>query len=637
MTRHVVIGTAGHVDHGKTALVKALTGIDTDRWAEEKRRGITIDIGFARLHLAGDLEASIVDVPGHEDFVRNMLAGATGVDVALLVVAADEGVMPQTREHLAILEFLSVKHGVIAITKADLAEPDWIELVEAEIGERLAESSIDWSSPIRVSALTGVGVEDLRAALAETCGRAEGRSKEDLFRLPVDRVFSVAGAGTVVTGTTWSGSVRVGDDVRVLPGELEARVRNVEVHGDSAEEALPGRRTALALAGLYRKDIARGHVVVAEDSWRETRAVDVIISLLPQSRPFTQRTRVRFHLGTAEVMARVTPEGEDIAPGTSGGARLRLEEPLVCRWGDLGVLRSYSPVTTIGGCVVVDPWPPARPRRPVGLAARASRDTAERLVALVESAGARGVAVADLPIRVGIPTGTLQQALASASERVVHANNRLLAMQVLAAARDATMTAVREYHQLHPLEPGMPRELARKTVRGVKLANFVQAQLVAERAIVLEGETVRLTSHQAGLTERQAEVGQALQTELAAAGPHGRTLVELGATANAETRQVVEYFVRQGTAVRVGADRYYDREALDRVSRTILQEVQRTGEAAPAQLREKTGLSRKYLIPLLEWMDTRSLTMRVGDSRRVGPAGEKALQALDRKSEESVS
>ncbi len=630
MTRHMVVGTAGHVDHGKTALVKALSGIDTDRWEEEKRRGITIDIGFARLALSDGLEASIVDVPGHEDFVRNMVAGATGVDVALLVVAADEGVMPQTREHLAILEFLRVKSGVVAVTKSDLAEPDWMELVESEIGERLADSTIDWLPPVRVSTVTESGVDDVRAALAAACDRAEERSKHGLFRLPVDRVFSVAGAGTVVTGTTWSGSVRVGDEVRVLPGDLRARVRNVEVHGQSAVEALPGRRTALALAGLYRGDIARGHVVVQDDTWRETRSIDVIVTLLPDSRPFTQRTRVRFHLGTAEVMARVTPEGEAIAPGTSGGARLRLERPIVCRWGDLGVLRSYSPVTTVGGCVVVDPWPAARPRRPVNLAERASSDPAARLVSFVEGAGTRAVPVSDLPIRIGVPAASLVQLLAVAGDRVISVDNRLIAPRIVIGARDATLTAVREYHNKQPLEPGMPRELARRAVRDVKLANFVQDQLVAEGALALEGETVRLTSHHAGLSREQEAVGKELQQELTAAGPLGKTLAELGAKTNSETRQVVEFFVRQGTAVRVGSDRYYDRGVLDRLSGEILREVQRAGEALPAQLREKTGLSRKYLIPLLEWMDTRSLTVRVGDGRRIGPAGEKVLAELDR-------
>ncbi|MBI4419849.1 MAG: selenocysteine-specific translation elongation factor, partial [Gemmatimonadetes bacterium] len=402
MTRHVVIGTAGHVDHGKTALVKALTGTDTDRFPEEKRRGITIDIGFAALELDGGLKASIVDVPGHEDFVRNMVAGATGVDLALLVVAADEGVMPQTIEHLAILDILGVRTGVVALTKADLAEPDWLDLVAADVGERLAKTRIVWETPVPVSAVTGEGLPDLKSALARAAARAADRAADDLFRLPVDRVFSLAGAGTVVTGTVWSGSVRAGDHVTILPESGGGRVRSVEVHGERRELAEPGRRTALALAGLERATAQRGSVAVADPSWRATTAIDVVLALLPGApRRVTQRSRIRLHLGTAEVMERVTPAYDDIPPGGEGVVRLRLESPVVARWGDRGVIRAYSPVTTIGGCVVTDPWPAPRPRRPRRDPRKWSADPVERLRAFVLDAGPGGVSVTDLPVRVG--------------------------------------------------------------------------------------------------------------------------------------------------------------------------------------------------------------------------------------------
>ena len=321
MERHAVIGTAGHVDHGKTALVKALTGIDTDRWEEEKRRGITIDIGFAHFRLNDKMLASVVDVPGHEDFVRNMVAGATGVDVALLVVAADEGIMPQTIEHLAILEFLGVATGVVAVTKVDLAEPEWLELVVDDIRDRLDGTTVQWEPPQAVSVKTGVGLDALRDALGRAAQRAVERTPDDLFRMPVDRSFSVAGAGTVVTGTTWAGTIQTGATVRVLPVDVSSRVRGVEVHGATATRADPGRRTALALVGVDRAAVGRGSTVVSDDAWRASRTVDAAVTLLAHARPLTQRSRIRVHVGTAEVMARVTPSSTTIP--RRHGSRMR--------------------------------------------------------------------------------------------------------------------------------------------------------------------------------------------------------------------------------------------------------------------------------------------------------------------------
>ncbi|MDH3497646.1 MAG: selenocysteine-specific translation elongation factor, partial [Gemmatimonadota bacterium] len=402
MSRHVVIGTAGHVDHGKTLLVKALTGVDTDRWEEEKRRGITIDLGFASFPLGDTLAASIVDVPGHEDFVRNMLAGATGIDLALLVVAADESVMPQTIEHLAILEFLGVRTGVAAITKRDLVDAAWLELVVADVTERLTATRVRWEAVVPVSAVTGDGLDELRAALTRATAHVPSRHADDLFRLPVDRAFSVAGAGTVVTGTTWSGVVRVGDEVTVHPSARRARVRSIQVHGANQDGVEAGRRAALALTGLPRDAVARGSTVVVGEAWRPTAALDVLLTLLPSARTLGQRSRVRVHLGTAEVLARVTPEGESLAPGTTGAARLRLETPVVARWGDRLVIRSYSPVTTIGGAIVADPWPAARPRRPRGLEALLAAEP-DRVRAAVRRAPAEGLPREELPVRLGVP------------------------------------------------------------------------------------------------------------------------------------------------------------------------------------------------------------------------------------------
>lgn len=624
MERHVVIGTAGHVDHGKTALVKALTGVDTDRWEEEKRRGITIDLGFAPLDLGAGLQASVVDVPGHEDFVRNMVAGATGVDVALLVVAADEGVMPQTVEHLAILDFLGVRSGVAALTKADLADAEWLELVRADVAERLARSSIAWEPPVAVSSVTGLGLHPLRAALQRAAARAGDRAAEDVFRLPVDRVFSLPGAGTVVTGTVWSGTVRVGDEVTLFPGAVRARVRSVEVHGRSQERAAPGRRTALALVGLDRQQASRGSVVVSHAGWRETASLDVLVSLLPDARPLTQRSRIRLHLGTAEVLARVVPSGERIEPGArEEPARLRLDEPIVARWGDRAVLRAVSPVTTVGGCWVVDPYPAPRPRRPEGTLERATRDPGDRLRAFVQLAGNQGLPVGDLSVRLGLsPEGSTGTVRVVVRDGIVQAGDRLMSGTAAGGARSRVMERLSVFHQEQPLLPGMPLEAFRKLVGDPGLATQVLAALEGERVLVQEKGTVRLAEHRPTIPPAHARAAQAIRAGLTAAGPEGQNAAEVAAqVSGAPGVELAEFLVREGTAIRVGNDRYYDREQLECAARKVLGAIRNGGQVTPSEVRDILGLTRKYIIPILEWMDSVGLTVRAGDARRIGPAG----------------
>ena len=624
MARHIVIGTAGHVDHGKTALVEALTGIDTDRWEEEKRRGITIDLGFAHCSLDDDLAASIVDVPGHEDFVRNMVAGATGIDVALLVVAADEGVMPQTVEHLAILEFLGVRTGVVAVTKVDLVEKDWLDLIIDDLSDRLQRGEIVWESPVPVSVRTGQGLEAIQQSLVSAAGRAVERTTGDLFRMPIDRVFSVAGAGTVVTGTAWAGTVAPGTEIRILPADISSRVRGVEVHGQTATRADPGRRTALALVGVEREQAGRGSTVVSDPSWKACRSIDVHVTLLPEARPLTQRSRIRVHVGTAEVMARVTPAQGEVAPGGSGVVRLRLESPLVCRWGDRGVLRSYSPVTTVGGFVVVDPWPAARPRRPRDGEGRRSLDSAERLAAFVATEDAGSLAVGDLPVRVGISPEDADAVVSLVeSSGVTVVSGRLHRSDNVSQAGDAALAAVERFHTDNPLLPGMPMEVFRRTVGGAQVADHVRKGLEAEGKIEVASGMVRVPAFAPTLSGDRAEYGRALEAKLAAAGAQGATIAELASDLPAETAaEIAEFFVRTGTAARVGNDRYYAQAVLDEISRTTVAAIRQRGEVGPADLREALGLSRKYLIPLLEWLDARQITMRVGDTRRLGPKGD---------------
>ena len=619
-TRRFVVGTAGHIDHGKTALVKALTGIDTDRWEEEKRRGITIDLGFAPLPLGGggdgSIQASVVDVPGHEGFVKNMLAGATGIDVALLVIAADEGVMPQTEEHLAILELLGVRRGVPVLSKRDLVDDDWVALMRTEVADRLKTSRVRWDLPIAVSALTGAGLDELRAALVGVAGDLVERPEQDQFRLPIDRVFAVAGAGTVVTGSTWSGTVTVGDSVRVLPLNREVRVRSIEVHGESAERAVPGRRTALALVGVDKEELDRGHVAVTGPGWAATMTLDVALELLPGARkPLAVRTRIRVHLGTGEVLGRVA-QVRSIAPGETGLARLLLEGPLVARGGDRFVVRSFSPVTTIGGGVVLDPFPPKRPRvSERGLAAQQA--PGDRLGRLVEEAGLNGVAPSDLPVRLGILPGEVSGVIDAAGKGVLLSGDVLVARRALSAEVERLAGLVAEHHEAHPLDPGMSLQALRAAVEAPSpVVDLLVAHGVKKQAFEVVGAVARRPGWKAMLDSHAGGSGDRLVRRLAEARWQIPTVAELQQEfADLAVPPLLAHLAREGGVEQVDQERYASKPALEEFRRALEVTLQELGRATPAQLRDRTGLTRKYLIPLLEWADRRGITKRQGDAR----------------------
>ena len=632
-TRRFVVGTAGHIDHGKTALVKALTGVDTDRWEEEKRRGITIDLGFAPLPLGADggLQASIVDVPGHEGFVKNMLAGATGIDVALLVIAADEGVMPQTEEHLAIVELLGVRRGVPVLSKRDLVDDEWLALVRAEVVERLKGSRVRWEPPIAVSALTGAGLDELRAALAGVAADLPERSAADLFRLPIDRVFAVAGAGTVVTGSTWSGTVAVGDSVRLLPtagggggsGGREARVRSIEVHGEAAERAVPGRRTALALVGIGKEELDRGHVAVTGAGWAVTMNLDVALELLPGARKaLAARTRIRVHLGTAEVLGRVA-QVRSIAPGATGLARLLLERPLVARGGDRFVVRSFSPVTTIGGGVVLDPFPPKRPRvSERGLSAQ--QPAGERVAQLVEEAGLGGVAMRDLPVRLGILPGDVSGVIDLAGKGVLRSGDLLVSRRALSAEVERLAGLVAAHHKAHPLDPGLSLQALRAAVAvprgeaavGGPVLDLLVEHGVKKQAFEVAGAVVRRPGWKVTLATHAGDASGRLVRRLAEARWQLPTVAELQQEfADLAVPPLLAHLAREGGVEQVDQQRYAAKPALEEFRRALEAALRELGEATPAQLRDRTGLTRKYLIPLLEWADRRGITRRQGDAR----------------------
>jgi selenocysteine-specific elongation factor len=628
-----VIGTAGHIDHGKTALVKALTGVDTDRWEEEKRRGITIDLGFAPLTLAGELEASIVDVPGHEGFVRNMLAGATGIDVALLVVAADEGLMPQTEEHLSIIELLGVRRGIPVLTKRDLVDAEWLALVENDLALRLRSSRLAWTPPIVTSVTTGEGLDTLRDALRAVAADLEERPVEDLFRLPVDRVFAKAGAGTVVTGSTWSGTVSSGDSVRILPLDREARVRAIQVHGRSTDRALPGRRTALALVGVDRTELSRGAVVVTGEGWAPTSTLDVDVELLAGApRPLLARTRVRVHLGTAEVLARASQTGP-IAPGSRGRVRLVLESPLIARGGDRFVLRSFSPVTTIGGGLVLDPTPPRFPRLPERQLTM-GQPPLVRLQSWLVERGLAGVDKSDLPVRLGVLPGDVSPIIADAGKTVLMSANRLVSRAAVAAEAERVGARVADAHVRRPLDPGTSLESLRagisrlpgRTAGGTKAAgaglmppdaviDLVIDLAVRKQLIELSAGVARRPGWQPALDQDASAARRQIARRLEECRWQIPTVGELERDfPGVPVRALLAHLMRESAVEQVDKERFAAPGALQEFTgalRTALQQ----GASSPAQLRGQLGLTRKYLIPLLEWADRQGITERRGDVR----------------------
>ena len=613
-----VVGTAGHIDHGKTALVKALTGVDTDRWEEEKRRGITIDLGFAPLPLPTGIKASVVDVPGHEGFVKNMLAGATGIDVALLVIAADEGIMPQTEEHLAIVELLGVRRGIPVLTKRDLVDDEWLALVTSEVAARLAESRIPWESPIAVSAVSGEGLGALRERLSAIGSRLSGRPTEDLFRLPIDRVFALPGAGTVITGSSWSGSVTAGSFVRLLPLDREVRVRSIQVHSEDASQAGPGRRTALALVGVDKDELERGHVAVTGPGWQSTEMLDVALELLPTVRkPLAIRTRVRVHLGTAEVLARVA-QVRAIAPGETALARLVLERPLVARGGDRFVIRSFSPVTTIGGGTVLDPFPPKRPRvSERGL--RLDQPPAERVARFVDEAGLLGVRISDLGVRAGVPPSDVARTIEAAGKGILTVGETLVSRRAIAHEIERLAAVVAAHHEQHPLDPGFSLQALRAAVNApAPVLDLLVEHGVKKQAWELTegGAAVRKPGWQAALKARAGEAGGRLAQRLAEARWQIPTVAELEKEfSDPSVPALLAHLAREGSVERVDQERYALKQALEEFRRAVEDTLRELGAATPAQFRDRLGLTRKYLIPLLEWADRRGITARKGDTR----------------------
>jgi selenocysteine-specific elongation factor len=619
--RSIVVGTAGHIDHGKSALVMALTGTDPDRLKEEKARGITIDLGFAHAEIGG-VNFAFVDVPGHERFVKNMLAGVGGIDLVLLVIAADESVMPQTREHFAICRLLGVRSGIVVLTKADLVDLETLELASAEARALTAASTLAEAPVIAVSSRTGQGLDALRAALVTAAGEVPEHRADGAPRLPIDRVFSMRGFGTVVTGTLTAGTIRVDDheELVVLPGERRVKVRGIQVHGAATASAGPGRRVAVNLGGVDVADLTRGQTLSRPGAYEVTRRFDAAIEMLPDAQ-LRHGQRVRFHHGTSELLGRVALAGE------RGFARLRLEGPAVLTRGDRFVLRQYSPPVTIGGGLVLDPAPARSPIRTPGAAERFRRlSGSDRDAAMVFVAERRasGIARGRLASRAGLAESALKTTVDALVEdgRIVLAGDELFDLSVVRALEQRLVDAVAEHHRANPLAEGLPREEAR--ARFFSLAPPALFDDVVRRLI--EGGRLagrdRLAQPGRGVTMTQEEVRTQdalvrIYRDAGLAPPDLTTAAGAAGVPVAVADRVSKVLLRQKTLVKLDTLLFHA-EALDGLKREITALKAKPGARVDvAGFKERYGISRKYAIPLLEWLDRERVTKRVGETRTV--------------------
>ena len=627
--RHVIIGTAGHIDHGKSTLVLALTGTDPDRLQEEKARGITIDLGFAHT-IENGVALSFVDVPGHERFVRNMMAGVGGMDLVMLHVAADESVMPQTREHFDICRLLRVPAGLIVLTKADLADAATLDVVRLEVQELAAGSFLEGAPILAVSARTGAGLPELRRTLAELGASVPGRPSVGPPRLPIDRVFSMRGFGTVVTGSLMTGRLAVDDELVLLPAGRPVKIRGLQVHGAKEREAVAGQRVAVNLSGVDAVEIDRGETLTLPGAVTITRRADLEIELLPSVPALRHGARVRFHHGTRELLGRVVvPGGAAIPSGETGFARIRLEAPAVLARGDRFIVRAYSPLVTIGGGTVLDPLPPRKGvRTPAGRARFASvaeqQDALDAVAVMIGEAGLAGFPLAQLGARAGV-RAEQQDGLIARLEQAGRATRfaaHLVSSAQLAAAQEAALAVLTEYHGAHPLAEGIPREeLRERLFADAPLAVFEHALDQLQRGgKIAARDRVALTTHQVVLSDEDARARAAIVRALSEAGltppDHASLAAKIAMPAKAVERMTA-LLVRQKVVIRLG-DLLFHETALNRL-KSELQGLKKagTGTIDVAAFKERFGVSRKYAIPLLEFLDRERVTRRAGETRQI--------------------
>ena len=632
--KQIILGTAGHIDHGKTSLIKAISGTDTDRLKEEKERGITIELGFASLDLPGGQHLGIVDVPGHEKFVKNMVAGATGIDIVVMVIAADEGVMPQTREHMEICTLLGIQHGLIAMTKTDMVDEEWLELALEDIREFSQGTFLEDAPILPVSSVTGDGIPELISTIAEIAGSIPQRPPSSLFRLPIDRVFTMKGFGTVITGTLVSGKISVGETIMVYPTGITSKVRGIQVHNLSAETAEAGQRTAINFQGLDKTAVKRGEVLSTPDALIASYMVDISFHYLASSKkPLKNRTLVRFHTGTSEVMGYlILLEQEELPPGQTVVAQLRLDSPVAIVKDDRFVIRSYSPVRTIGGGQVLNPIPPKHKRLKQdvidGLQHLTDEDPEAIISQQIQQAGYGGVSFSHLKIMTNLTDKQLdtavQHLLSKKTITQTDKQNRIFLHQsTFDKLIQKTTEYLANYHTANPLKAGMPKEELKSKfpqLTDPKVFNLVLNQMIKSDQIAQEENTVRLSDHRVSLGADQADIRKKIQGIYKSGGlqpPYSREVPKLLEVDPNHTKDVMLLLVEEGQIVKTKDDLYFHIDAITELKNRLVDFLKSNEEITTPQFKEMTGASRKYVIPLIEYFDASKVTLRVGDSRKL--------------------
>ncbi len=637
--KHVILGTAGHIDHGKTSLVKALTGVDTDRLKEEKERGITIELGFTFLDLPSGTRLGIVDVPGHEKFVKHMVAGAWGIDLVALVIAADEGVMPQTREHLDICTLLKVKKGLVVLTKIDLVDQELLTLVQEEVKDAVKETFLKGAPMLEVSSTTGEGIPRLISALDDLAQTVEERSSDGLFRLPIDRVFTMKGFGTVVTGTVASGNVTLGETLQILPSGKEGKVRNIQVHNQPVEKAEAGQRAAINLQGIEVQDINRGDVLARPNTLSPTHIIDAYLEYLPSaSRPIKNRAILRFHIGTQLATASIyLLDREALSPGEAGFVQLRLDRPVIAMPQDRFVIRGSSLIQTCGGGVILDAHPEKHKRFSEKVVSELTllRDGSpeEAIRQHILHAGYRGTGLDDLLKRVAIAPHAAREMMDRMVQRgdlILIDPERLKVVDVSIYQRlwEMVLSQLKEFHERFPMKSGAAREELRSKLppeMDMKLFQILINEMIQSERIVLDKDKLRLPDHKVSSSDEKGLVKKVEEAVLQGGlqPPSPRELSESWAEKEETLQEVFEHLVHEGQFVKIKSGIYFHRLPFERLREELIQFLRVHKEITTPQFKEMTRASRKYVIPLIEYFDQIKLTLRLGDKRvlRAGKEG----------------
>jgi selenocysteine-specific elongation factor len=632
--KQIILGTAGHIDHGKTSLIKAVTGIDTDRLKEEKERGITIELGFASLDLPSGQHLGIVDVPGHEKFVKNMVAGATGIDIVVMVIAADEGVMPQTREHMEICALLGIQYGMVVLTKIDLVDEEWLELALDDIREFIQGTFLEKSPIVPASSVNGQGIPEFINTLDELSQKVPERQPQSIFRLPIDRVFTMKGFGTVITGTLISGRVQVGESIEIYPAGITSKVRGIQVHNQSVQEAEAGMRTAINFQGLEKTAIQRGEVLSSPGALKSSYMVDVSLHFLnSNAKSIKNRSLVRFHTGTSEILGNlILLDREELSPGDTTVAQLRLNSPVALIREDRFVIRSYSPVRTIGGGEVLNPIPQKHKRFKDNIVEELknlSHQAPEEIISYyVNASGYQGISFSDLKIMTNLPEKQLESVLQNhlSKKTIIQADkeNRIyIHNNSLEKLKKNILNYLAKYHSAYPLKAGMPKEELKTKLPPAlpaKLYNLSLNLMIKGNQIVQEENTVRLATHTISLGADQADVRDKILDTYLRSGLQPPYFKELSKTLDINpnrAKDVLMHLVDEALIVKIKEDLYFHAKAIDELKKRLVEFLETKGEITTPQFKKMTGVSRKYVIPLAEYFDAKNVTLRVGDFRKL--------------------